>query len=183
MRPFSNGSSDWAHPVCPPRLASHHLLASPIFAPLERYRPSVKEGELPTPPQLVQHIVRLDEGTADEVQLANGDWTKIPSWPSLFLLPDDDYSCEVMRWIPTGRKEGGQPQGRLSSRSLRRMSSRFLRYAAGPSELLAVMDAESQTEMPSATIDSIIEDETTTVDARPGKLLARLVDDGLLGEN
>ena len=46
------------------------------------------------------------------------DWTRIPNWPSFFLLPDDDYSCDAMRGIPTGRKAICQPQNRLSSRSM-----------------------------------------------------------------
>ena len=42
------------------------------------------------------------------------------------------------------------------------------------------MVKESQTEIPSTT-ESIVEEETTTMDARPGKLLVRPVNDGLLG--
>ena len=58
----------------------------------------------------------------------------------------------------------------------------LMEAAAGPSELLAAMVKETQTEIPSAT-ESIAEEETTTMDALSGKLLIRPFDYGLLGEN
>lgn len=76
-----------------------------LKALLERYRPSAHEGEPPIPAHLIQHIVRLAEGTADELQLADGRPLRLDEDPQLavpFLLPDDGYSCDVMRGIPTG---------------------------------------------------------------------------------
>lgn len=55
---------------------------------------------------------------------------------------------------------------------------------AGPSELIAAMLKESQTEeldVAAATETTFVED-TTQLDSRSGKLLSRPVDDGLLGE-
>ena len=45
------------------------------------------------------------EATADELQLADGRPLRLDEDSQLavpFLLPDDGYSCDVMRSIPTG---------------------------------------------------------------------------------
>jgi afadin len=81
-----------------------------LRALLERYRPSPQDGEPANaiPPQLIQHIVRVAEGTADELQLADGRPLRLDEDSQLavpFLLPDDGYSCDVMRGIPTGLME------------------------------------------------------------------------------
>ena len=79
-----------------------------LKALLERYRPSPQDGEPAIPPQLIQHIVRVAEGTADELQLADGRPLRLDEDSQLavpFLLPDDGYSCDVMRGIPTGLME------------------------------------------------------------------------------
>ena len=57
------------------------------------------------PPQLIAHIVRIAETTADELQLADGRPLRLDEDSHLqvpFLLPDDGYSCDVMRGIPQG---------------------------------------------------------------------------------
>ena len=74
-----------------------------LQALLERYRPTPEEP--PLPPQLIAAIVRVAEGTADELQLADGRALRLEEDPQLavpFLLPDDGYSCDVMRGVPTG---------------------------------------------------------------------------------
>ncbi|XP_046450063.1 afadin-like isoform X3 [Daphnia pulex] len=81
-----------------------------LRALLERYRPSPQDGEPANaiPAQLIQHIVRVAEGTADELQLADGRPLRLDEDSQLavpFLLPDDGYSCDVMRGIPTGLME------------------------------------------------------------------------------
>ena len=60
------------------------------------------------PPQLIAAIVRVAEATADELQLADGRPLRLEEDSQLavpFLLPDDGYSCDVMRGIPTGLTE------------------------------------------------------------------------------
>jgi len=77
-----------------------------LKALLERYRSSPEEP--PIPPQLIRHIVHVAEGTADELQLADGRPLRLEEDSQLavpFLLPDDGYSCDVMRGIPAGLME------------------------------------------------------------------------------
>ena len=106
-----------AHLLQSPKTTAEQLIetASSCFklnslqlrALLERYR-SQEGAEPPIPPQLVQHIVRVAEGTADELQLADGRPLRLDEDSQLavpFLLPDDGYSCDVMRGIPTGLME------------------------------------------------------------------------------
>ena len=74
-----------------------------LGALLERYRPVGDEPQMS--PQLIAAIVRVAEATADELQLADGRPLRLEEDSQLavpFLLPDDGYSCDVMRGIPTG---------------------------------------------------------------------------------
>ena len=55
------------------------------------------------PGQLISHIVRVAETTSDELQLADGRQLRLDEDSHLqvpFLLPDDGYSCDVMRGVP-----------------------------------------------------------------------------------
>ncbi|XP_053345304.1 afadin isoform X3 [Clarias gariepinus] len=60
------------------------------------------------PPELIDHVVAVAENTADELARSDGREVQLEEDPDLqlpFLLPEDGYSCDVVRNIPSGFQE------------------------------------------------------------------------------
>ncbi|XP_029532651.1 afadin isoform X7 [Oncorhynchus nerka] len=60
------------------------------------------------PPELIDHVVAVAENTADELARSDGREVQLEEDPDLqlpFLLPEDGYSCDVVRNIPNGFQE------------------------------------------------------------------------------
>ncbi|KAJ8402828.1 hypothetical protein AAFF_G00361420 [Aldrovandia affinis] len=60
------------------------------------------------PPELIDSIVGLAESTADELARSDGREVQLEEDPDLqlpFLLPEDGYSCDVVRALPSGFQE------------------------------------------------------------------------------
>ena len=108
-----------------------------LRALLERYHgDGGQQQQQQIPAQLISHIVRVAETTSDELQLADGRQLRLDEDSPLqvpFLLPDDGYSCDVMRVVPQGLHEvttaaGGTLDDLHGSRRRRRSCCR--RYDA-----------------------------------------------------
>uniref|UniRef100_A0A671NHZ7 Afadin n=1 Tax=Sinocyclocheilus anshuiensis TaxID=1608454 RepID=A0A671NHZ7_9TELE len=64
------------------------------------------------PPELIDHVVTVAENTADELSRSDGREVQLEEDPDLqlpFLLPEDGYSCDVVRNIPNGFQEFLEP--------------------------------------------------------------------------
>ncbi|XP_036437953.1 afadin isoform X14 [Colossoma macropomum] len=64
------------------------------------------------PPDLIDHVVAVAENTADELARSDGREVQLEEDPDLqlpFLLPEDGYSCDVVRNIPNGFQEFLEP--------------------------------------------------------------------------
>uniref|UniRef100_A0A7N8Y042 Afadin, adherens junction formation factor a n=1 Tax=Mastacembelus armatus TaxID=205130 RepID=A0A7N8Y042_9TELE len=60
------------------------------------------------PPELIDHVVAVAENTADELARSDGREVQLEEDPDLqlpFLLPEDGYSCDVVRSIPNGLQD------------------------------------------------------------------------------
>uniref|UniRef100_A0A4W3HU64 Afadin n=1 Tax=Callorhinchus milii TaxID=7868 RepID=A0A4W3HU64_CALMI len=60
------------------------------------------------PQELIENVVALAESTADELARSDGRDVRLEEDPDLqlpFLLPEDGYSCDVVRNIPNGLQE------------------------------------------------------------------------------
>ncbi|GAA6084284.1 afadin isoform X1, partial [Tachysurus ichikawai] len=58
--------------------------------------------------ELIDHVVAVAENTADELARSDGREVQLEEDPDLqlpFLLPEDGYSCDVVRNIPNGFQE------------------------------------------------------------------------------
>ena len=56
----------------------------------------------------MEHVVGVAENTADELARSDGREVQLEEDPDLqlpFLLPEDGYSCDVVRNIPNGLQE------------------------------------------------------------------------------
>ncbi|XP_058611520.1 afadin isoform X9 [Onychostoma macrolepis] len=74
------------------------------------------------PPELIDHVVAVAENTADELARSDGREVQLEEDPDLqlpFLLPEDGYSCDVVRNIPNGFQEFLEP---LCQRSFCRLT-------------------------------------------------------------
>uniref|UniRef100_A0A0K8TDQ8 Afadin n=2 Tax=Lygus hesperus TaxID=30085 RepID=A0A0K8TDQ8_LYGHE len=74
-----------------------------LRALLQRYQPSPDEPRIPH--DIVDNVVRVAENLADELARSDGREVRLEEDPELalsFLLPDDGYSCEVVRGVPPG---------------------------------------------------------------------------------
>ncbi|KAJ8270715.1 hypothetical protein GJAV_G00118420 [Gymnothorax javanicus] len=83
-------------------LQLHALMANYHCAPDEPY----------IPPELINHVVAVAENTADELARSDGREVQLEEDPDLqlpFLLPEDGYSCDVVRNIPNGFQEFLEP--------------------------------------------------------------------------
>ncbi|XP_014344840.1 afadin isoform X3 [Latimeria chalumnae] len=64
------------------------------------------------PPELIENVVAVAENTADELARSDGREVQLEEDPDLqlpFLLPEDGYSCDVVRSIPNGFQEFLEP--------------------------------------------------------------------------
>ncbi|XP_053737059.1 afadin isoform X3 [Synchiropus splendidus] len=60
------------------------------------------------PPELIDHVVAVAENTADELARSDGREVQLEEDPDLqlpFLLPEDGYSCDVVRSLPNGLQD------------------------------------------------------------------------------
>ncbi|XP_037088481.1 afadin-like [Pollicipes pollicipes] len=74
-----------------------------LRAMLERYQPAADEPPR-IPPQLIDNIVRIAESTSDELARQDGRPVRLEESRDLqlpFLLPEDGYSSDIVRGIPT----------------------------------------------------------------------------------
>jgi hypothetical protein len=62
--------------------------------------------------ELIDHVVAVAENTADELARSDGREVQLEEDPDLqlpFLLPEDGYSCDVVRNVPNGFQEFLEP--------------------------------------------------------------------------
>ncbi|KAM9703839.1 LOW QUALITY PROTEIN: afadin [Menidia menidia] len=79
-------------------LQLHALMTNYHCAPDEPY----------IPPELIEHVVAVAENTADELARSDGREVQLEEDPDLqlpFLLPEDGYSCDVVRNLPNGLQD------------------------------------------------------------------------------
>ncbi|KAM4770953.1 afadin [Rhinophrynus dorsalis] len=77
-----------------------------LQAILQNYHGAPDEPYIPT--ELIEHVVSVAENTADELARSDGREVQLEEDPDLqlpFLLPEDGYSCDVVRHIPSGLQE------------------------------------------------------------------------------
>ncbi|XP_024600685.1 afadin [Neophocaena asiaeorientalis asiaeorientalis] len=77
-----------------------------LQALLQNYHCAPDEPFVPT--DLMEHVVAVAENTADELARSDGREVQLEEDPDLqlpFLLPEDGYSCDVVRNIPNGLQE------------------------------------------------------------------------------
>ncbi|XP_072218884.1 afadin isoform X14 [Leuresthes tenuis] len=83
-------------------LQLHALMTNYHCAPDEPY----------IPPELIEHVVAVAENTADELARSDGREVQLEEDPDLqlpFLLPEDGYSCDVVRNLPNGLQDFLEP--------------------------------------------------------------------------
>lgn len=87
--------------------------------------PALTSDLFPTQ-DLIENVVAVAENTADELARSDGREVQLEEDPDLqlpFLLPEDGYSCDVVRNLPSGLQEfldplcqrGEQGQGQSMS--------------------------------------------------------------------
>lgn len=62
----------------------------------------------PSRQELIDHVVAVAENTADELARSDGREVQLEEDPDLqlpFLLPEDGYSCDVVRSLPNGLQD------------------------------------------------------------------------------
>ncbi|KAM5284170.1 afadin isoform 6-T6 [Hipposideros larvatus] len=77
-----------------------------LQALLQNYHCAPDEPFIPT--DLIENVVAVAENTADELARSDGRAVQLEEDPDLqlpFLLPEDGYSCDVVRNIPSGLQE------------------------------------------------------------------------------
>ncbi|XP_057617333.1 afadin isoform X6 [Chionomys nivalis] len=77
-----------------------------LQALLQNYHCAPDEPVIPT--DLIESVVAVAENTADELARSDGRDVQLEEDPDLqlpFLLPEDGYSCDVVRNIPNGLQE------------------------------------------------------------------------------
>ena len=70
---------------------------------LEHYVPGPSEPHIPQ--ELIESVVGVAESTADELTRSDGRQVQLKEEPHLqlpFLLPEDGYSCDIVRGVPSG---------------------------------------------------------------------------------
>ncbi|KAL1139052.1 hypothetical protein AAG570_009113 [Ranatra chinensis] len=74
-----------------------------LRALLQKYQPTPDEPRIPH--DIIDNVVRVAENLADELARSDGREVRLEEDPELalpFLLPEDGYSCEVVRGVPPG---------------------------------------------------------------------------------
>ncbi|XP_076626510.1 adherens junction formation factor afadin isoform X9 [Colletes latitarsis] len=77
-----------------------------VRALLQKYQPAADEPRLPA--ELIENVVKVAESVADTLARADGREIRLEEEPTLalaLLLPEDGYSCEVIRGVPPGLAE------------------------------------------------------------------------------
>ncbi|XP_051697858.2 afadin isoform X6 [Oryctolagus cuniculus] len=77
-----------------------------LHALLQNYHCAPDEPFIPA--DLIENVVAVAENTADELARSDGRDVRLEEDPDLqlpFLLPEDGYSCDVVRNIPSGLQE------------------------------------------------------------------------------
>ncbi|XP_006882848.1 PREDICTED: afadin [Elephantulus edwardii] len=77
-----------------------------LQALLQNYHCAPDEPYVPT--DLIENVVAVAENTADELARSDGREVQLEEDPDLqlpFLLPEDGYSCDVVRNVPNGLQE------------------------------------------------------------------------------
>ncbi|XP_053770300.1 afadin isoform X14 [Desmodus rotundus] len=77
-----------------------------LQALLQNYHCAPDEPFIPV--DLIEHVVAVAENTADELARSDGREVQLEEDPDLqlpFLLPEDGYSCDVVRNLPNGLQE------------------------------------------------------------------------------
>ncbi|XP_047366031.1 afadin isoform X1 [Vespa velutina] len=77
-----------------------------VRALLQKYQPAADEPRLPA--ELIENVVRVAESVADTLARADGREIRLEEESTLalaLLLPEDGYSCEVIRGVPPGLVE------------------------------------------------------------------------------
>ncbi|XP_062428168.1 afadin isoform X11 [Rhea pennata] len=77
-----------------------------LQALLQNYHCAPDEPLIPT--ELIENVVTVAENTADELARSDGREVQLEEDPDLqlpFLLPEDGYSCDVVRNVPGGLQE------------------------------------------------------------------------------
>ncbi|XP_043448699.1 afadin isoform X16 [Prionailurus bengalensis] len=77
-----------------------------LQALLQNYHCAPDEPFIPT--DLIENVVAVAENTADELARSDGREVQLEEDPDLqlpFLLPEDGYSCDVVRNVPNGLQE------------------------------------------------------------------------------
>lgn len=88
---------------------------------------------------LIENVVAVAENTADELARSDGREVQLEEDPDLqlpFLLPEDGYSCDVVRNIPNGLQEFLDPlcqRGKLVSMPESELLPRLKRAFYSPS--------------------------------------------------
>ncbi|XP_049641106.1 afadin isoform X2 [Suncus etruscus] len=81
-----------------------------LQALLQNYHCAPDEPFIPT--DLIENVVAVAENTADELARSDGREVQLEEDPDLqlpFLLPEDGYSCDVVRNLPSGLQEFLEP--------------------------------------------------------------------------
>ncbi|XP_040821148.1 afadin isoform X4 [Ochotona curzoniae] len=81
-----------------------------LHALLQNYHCAPDEPFIPA--ELIENVVAVAENTADELARSDGRDVQLEEDPDLqlpFLLPEDGYSCDVVRNIPSGLQEFLEP--------------------------------------------------------------------------
>nr|XP_057920181.1 afadin isoform X15 [Doryrhamphus excisus] len=77
-----------------------------LYALMTNYHCAPDEPYIP--PELIDHVVAVAENTADELARSDGREVQLEEDPDLqlpFLLPEDGYSCDVVRNLPNGLQD------------------------------------------------------------------------------
>ncbi|CAK8687921.1 unnamed protein product [Clavelina lepadiformis] len=87
---------------------SFKLNSLQLNALLSNYRPQFRSGEKRISQELIDKVVAVAENSADELTRSDGRDIRLQEDPDLqlpFLLPEDGYSCDVVRGVPSGLTE------------------------------------------------------------------------------
>ena len=125
---------------------------------LESYEPAANEQ--PIPRDLIENVIKVAENTSDEMEKMEGRDIKLEEEPDLqlpFLLPEDDYSCDMVRGIPSGLVEFVQTlvQMGLCHLTIQPTSSGFWNiYMMSAQDNPKVPKDNSPNMMPESAVDS-----------------------------
>lgn len=78
--------------------------------------------------ELIDHVVAVAENTADELARSDGREVQLEEDPDLqlpFLLPEDGYSCDVVRSVPNGLQDFLEPLLQRGKDKVKRLLSKI----------------------------------------------------------